>query len=224
MQNWCLYCSQLPDRKAAVAAEFAKHGLKMNWWHSIHARTFGIQSVGWAPTAIDPRPHHPNRGQVGLTLGWWNLWQHLHLSPDRGPFLCFEDDAVLCDDFWVKFIWYYKQLPNDWEIAWVGTTGHHSPKEMHENHGGVVRCITGLPGGTHALLIRKSALPVLMANNHFCQLLVDEQLEKTVLNQLRCYAFKAREGDGIAEGSNSLVAQGSHLPTTHARWCPDSTA
>ena len=35
--------------------------------------------------------------------------------------LVLEDDAVLCDDFTTKFNEYSSQLPDDWDVAWVGS-------------------------------------------------------------------------------------------------------
>lgn len=211
MQNWCLYCSQLSLRREAVQKDFERHGLAMNWWHSIHAKSFGIKSAGFPPTDIIHAPHNPNCGQVGLTIGWWMLWQHLLLSEHPGPFLCFEDDAILCDDFSQKFGDASKALPEEWQFAFVGTTGHHPPQEMSYSDGPVVRCKTGLPGGTHALLIKKNALSTLLEHNHVCETLIDDQLSHTALHRLKCYAFKP-----------SLVAQGSHVHTSNPRWCPPS--
>lgn len=211
MQNWCIYCSQIPDRRTVVEKHFQDHGLSMNWWHSVHARSFGIVSSGFGPTEIENIPHSPNCGYVGLTIGWWMLWQHLLLAEHPGPFLCFEDDVILCDDFQGRLKWVTDSIPEDWDIFWAGTSGHHIPHEVHTNGGRVVLCTTEFPGGTNALLIKKSALPTLLKYNHRAEILIDNQLTKTVLGKLKVYSTWPL-----------LATQGSHVPREHPRWCPPS--
>lgn len=211
IQYWCIYCSQLPQRRLEVQKEFESHGIEMNWWHSVHARSFGIQSAGFGPTEIENVPHSTNCGYVGLTIGWWMLWQHLALSNHPGPFMCFEDDAILCEDFKNKIEEFAKSLPDDWDIGWAGTTGHHVPEEVLNSGNPFTLCATGFPGGTHALLIQKRALSTLMKYNHCAEILIDNQLVKTVLGKLNVYAFWP-----------TLARQGSHIDKEHPRWCPPS--
>jgi len=69
--------------------------------------------------------------------------------------LVLEDDAVLCDDFVNKFNEYSKQLPDNWDVAWVGSCFNlREPEELNKfvyktNRGS--RC-------THAFALSRSFL------------------------------------------------------------------
>lgn len=207
MQAWCLYCSQLKGRRQAAQNDFDAHGVKINWWHGIHAKSFGVASTHASSLATNPGPEVCHPFEVGIFLGWWNLWQHLLLSDHPGPFLCFEDDVILCDDFSAKLAHAMKSLPDDWHFAYVGRTDHLFPVEYHNSEGPAVRLTTQLMGGFHAILIRKNALKTLLNCNMACRGGIDGQIIKTTLGKLNFFAFKP-----------SLAEQGSYANPDHPRY------
>lgn len=52
---------------------------------------------------------------------------------DFSSVLVLEDDAVLCDDFINKFNEYSEQLPDNWDVAWVGSCFNlREPEELNK--------------------------------------------------------------------------------------------
>ena len=72
------------------------------------------------------------------------LCKHMHIyetmiKDDIPEAIVFEDDITLYDDFDSKFIEYYKQLPDDWDIFYFGSGWNlHVPKKVVEEKGGNV--------------------------------------------------------------------------------------
>lgn len=211
MEFWCIFCSQLPERLDFAEKQFAAHGLAVNYWQSVHAKSFGVTGAPWPPTWMVGEPHSVNAGYVGLAIGYWTLWQHLLLIDRPGPFLVFEDDVILSEGFREKFSSFYERLPGDWKIVlvgslWEGKNG--APPRVVEN---IHEIGDGNMWGTHAVLYRKSAMRFLMEANHRAELPIDAQLNKTSYRALKTYAFIP-----------SLAQQRSCLPADDPRRSPCS--
>ena len=78
--------------------------------------------------------------------------------------LVLEDDVILCDNFVEEFSQSYNQLPDDWDIAWVGTCcGLHAPisedKRVYRVNGS--RC-------THAYVISNSGAKKVLSELKYC--------------------------------------------------------
>ena len=78
--------------------------------------------------------------------------------------LVLEDDVILCDNFVEEFFRSYNQLPEDWDIAWVGTCcGLHAPtsedKRVYRVNGS--RC-------THAYAISNSGAKKVLSELKYC--------------------------------------------------------
>lgn len=202
MEYWCIFCSQLADRRAVVAREFENHSLNVNWWHSIHARSFGVAGSYWGPTDLCDQGHSNKPGYVGLAIGHWMLWQHLLLTERPGPFLIFEDDVILADGFKDRIRISHFDLPEDWRIAVVGTQPIED-RILHDHvAGSVYRMGQAQVLGTHAMLLRKSALRFLMEQNHHAELPIDAQLNKTTYRKISSYLILP----GLAEQRSQLPA------------------
>ena len=78
--------------------------------------------------------------------------------------LVLEDDVILCDNFVEEFLESYNQLPDDWDIAWVGTCcGLHAPtsegKRVYRVNGS--RC-------THAYAISNIGAKKVLSELKYC--------------------------------------------------------
>lgn len=78
--------------------------------------------------------------------------------------LVLEDDVILCDNFVEEFSESYNQLPDDWDLAWVGTCcGLHAPtsegKRVYRVNGS--RC-------THAYAISNSGAKKVLSELKYC--------------------------------------------------------
>ena len=78
--------------------------------------------------------------------------------------LVLEDDVILCDDFLDEFKKSFDQLPEDWDMAWVGTCCnlHATPiKDQRIAKMGGSRC-------THAYLISKPGASKILEELKYC--------------------------------------------------------
>jgi len=78
--------------------------------------------------------------------------------------LVLEDDVILCDNFVEEFLESYNQLPDDWDLAWVGTCcGLHAPtsegKRVYMINGS--RC-------THAYAISNKGAKKVLSELKYC--------------------------------------------------------
>lgn len=210
-EYWCIFCSQLPDRQAMAEREFQNHDLDVSWWQSIHAKSFGIVGYPWGPTDLVAFPHRVSPGYIGLAIGWWTLLQHLLLSNRPGPFLIFEDDVLLAENFKKRLSSACEELPDDWQIVLVGSpwgVASHVPVRINGN---VCQIGNANCWGTHAVLFHRSALPFLMKVNHCAELPLDAQLNKTSYRKLNTYACAPTLA---MQRSNLPVSDGNSIPTS----------
>lgn len=184
---YVIACDELPDRKAACVAHLTDRlgpvGFRV--WRGIHGKTWGLETV---------REFDPGRrispGHVGLNLGHWALWNHLwhaHPRPDQ-EFLVLEDDAVLPAG-WAGALSAVRhdleQAMPDWQFVHVGLaeTEPHVWHKVIERVGGPASrlCRIDEPFGTHAYLVRRSALPALIDRMCVAERNMDQQLYRRVL-------------------------------------------
>ena len=209
---WTICCRQLPERAEMCRAHLKAASVNPQVWWGIHAATFGLQA-----TRLYRKPdnslYRVPVGHVGRILSHYMLWQHLHISSSESvgdEWLVLEDDAVLCSGFAELWPSFREALPNGWRVAFVGwiRQGGMMPEYLNLR---VNRVRNVYPWGTHAYLLHREALPVLLDTMHHATINIDQQLAECALPKLRTYIF-----------TPSLVSQRTHSgewPTS----CGDGT-
>lgn len=171
-------CPEL-ERYAASQAYFASCGVPVRFWRGVHGKTWGLR------TSIFHRPtQRISPGNVGLNLSCWNLWQALTLL-DGDEFLLLDDDAVFCDNFREEYAKTRQELPDDWQIAFVGWLDAGAERRLVSPRILWVERTFGL----HAYLVRKAALPTLLDTMAIAHTNVDLQLHDRALPHLKHYCF-----------------------------------
>lgn len=188
---YMLVCDELPERQAAVRAHLKERGVEATWWKGFHGTTWGLETC---------KEHDPGKrispGHVGLNLGVWAMWQHAFLSAPgqhsspapSDPIIFFEDDAVLPVGFHAHINDLRDELETtipDWDLVFIGL----AEAEPHVWHKVIERigspdsrlCTISNPFGTHALMVRRRALPVLMDKMRVAERNLDQQLWSRVL-------------------------------------------
>ncbi len=192
-----IYCAELPDRKAATAAHLTACGVEPHWWRAAHGNTWGLDTR----LEFDPgkriSPAH-----VSLNVSTWFLWQHLWNTPleasvrrDRPvpnmhEYIILEDDAVLPADFPAQLDKLTAELERDfpqWDLVFLGLaqTEPHVWNNVTERIGPPNSRLCRLtdPFGTHAILLRRRALPVLLDHMTAAERNLDQQLYQRVLSK-----------------------------------------
>jgi glycosyl transferase family 25 len=71
-------------------------------------------------------------GEKGCFISHLRIWNYI-VNNDINYGLIFEDDAILCEDFFEKYKIIIKELPEDCDIAFIGGR-FESNYKMHENN------------------------------------------------------------------------------------------
>jgi GR25 family glycosyltransferase involved in LPS biosynthesis len=175
---YCITCAQTPERTARARRHFQERGLQVQFFPGIHGSSFGLRAVH------DP-PHLMQEGHVGVLLSHYMLWQTLAYLPHE-EVLILEDDAWFGPNFKRDFQRAYADLPADWQFVFVGGVKmKDKPLERLTRR----VCVMRYPCGTHAYLVRRSALPFLLQSNHEARRPLDLQLMENSLPAMKCYTF-----------------------------------
>jgi len=196
---YVLGCEELPRRKQLCLDHLRSVGVDPVWWRSVHGKTWGLETVREydAGRRISP-------GHVGLLLGHWTLWNHLlNLPPQYGGGKCssltsIDAWIVLEDDVYIphaslgaiqsEVSHQLNQYNPDWDFVFLGLAEPEGPRvwnKITERIGppGSRLCRLEWPWGTHAYMVRRRALPVLLDNMAFAERNVDQQLYERVLSR-----------------------------------------
>ena len=97
-------------------------------------------------------------GSTGCYLSHIKIWDKILEDPNIKIALILEDDIILDKDFKKKFINYYKNVPNNWELLYLGTGKmkgtHINSKIMKPKIGNFI----GFNNGTFGYMIKRSAI------------------------------------------------------------------
>lgn len=192
-KTFCLTLKETPKRKEYAYNHFKQHNLDVEFFDGIHGKKFGLSTVipymddnpNWKPG--DGSPHFISQGHIGCILSHFILWKTLSYLP-YDEILILEDDVILCDNFKEKFIKYKSELPDDWQYVFVG----HCclpPEDQQLKVTNNIITSNHSPMCTHAYMIKKSSIPILLDTNHQAWAHIDIQIQKRSLKQLKHYVF-----------------------------------
>lgn len=189
---YVLHCAELPQRTAVARAHITEQIPDACFWKSVHGTTWGLQTV----KEFDPGKRI-SPGHCGLLLGHWTLWNHLwHTlpAPERtggqdAAAIVLEDDAVLPPNFWGAVNDVRAELLRHnpgWQFVFLGLAEQETPglwNKLTDRLGAPDSrlCRAAYPWGTHAIMLRRSALPVLIDNMALAERNIDQQLFERVL-------------------------------------------
>lgn len=152
------------------------------FWRGVHGDSWGLDTR----LVFDPRrpgaydAHKITPGHVGLILSFWSLWQHVHACGHEAAVVC-EDDVILPRE--INFAAEEVKRVADaavpgWGMIWLGhvcepTRGpriaeanvSRSAERSDGNPWQRVGLHRGHAYGLHCMLLRRSALPVLLDTN-----------------------------------------------------------
>ena len=185
---FCLTLKDTPKRREYVEQHFKQHGLDVEFFEGINGKKFGLRTtIPYNDDNPDGDDYFIKQGRIGCLLSHYMLWQTLwHLHHEE--ILILEDDAFLCENFHERFLEFKKQLPDDWQYVFVG----HCclpPEDYQLKVTNNIITTTHAPMCTHAYMIKKSSIPILLDTNHSAWAAVDIQIQKKTLKILKHYVF-----------------------------------
>jgi len=189
MTIFCISCpKELPERHEAAVKHFTEHKVGAQFINGIHGETFGILS--WRPY----RRERPAVGELmdisvtGIALSHYMAWQICWFYEDE-TFLILEDDADFEENWSNRLNQAILDTPKDWDILLVGNA-NCSDKPQEHIKGEVFE--VKYPFCTHAMLIKRKAIPKLLEMGRDAAMPIDVLLLDKIYPQLRVYTVLPR--------------------------------
>ncbi len=167
------------DRRKTFTDAAQKAGLPFSFFDAVDGNAIDCKLE---ETPRDSRGNRTSKGALGCSLSHMALWRQLHESKDGDEWLIFEDDAMLTPDFAALYADRRAQLPDNWELFFVGWYGQFGYRRVDSLIGRF-----GQFYGTHSYLVRRTALDRLLETNKSCEWLLDINIQKHSLKVLHHY-------------------------------------
>jgi GR25 family glycosyltransferase involved in LPS biosynthesis len=187
MRAVCICLPEYPEKIEKARAHFAERGLTdVEFVYGINAPIAGLA------TSHTYEVDHPGSGfrmgskPTGCWLSHYMAWNVMTRLPDDA-FLVLEDDAELHPNFMADFEQALRDVPTDYSFLHVGhcccTPGLHIAGSVYESKN--MLC-------THAYVVRRGVLPLLLANIRKCWAPIDIQLLREIFPLVKTYAVVPR--------------------------------
>jgi GR25 family glycosyltransferase involved in LPS biosynthesis len=119
--HWC----KLVDRKKALINELSVNGIEnYDWVESYNTDDWNINDIkNEYPLIFDYNPsikRNLRHAEISLVLKHIEIIKNI-IKNNYNSVLVLEDDVKFVDNFTEKFNEYIKELPDNWDICWVGS-------------------------------------------------------------------------------------------------------
>lgn len=160
-KTFCLTLPENPERRSKAEANFKELGIDVTFCDGIHGATAGVYTIH--PYEVD----NPGSGfrmgfaPTGIFLAHYMLWTALQFL-EGDHFFILEDDVKFAPDWSERTEKSLSDVPPDFDMLYLGSCcckirfKRHIKGEVWE-----VR----YPQCTHAYMVAKKALPVMLATN-----------------------------------------------------------
>lgn len=160
-------------------------GVHAEFFEGIHGKTFRVGAAEPTSQKPDGTPWYISQGHIGLCLSHYMVWSHLwHSGVEEAIIL--EDDAYITSDFHPQYRQVRNDLPNDWELCYLGWLHGGHDRKMHKVKGRI-HTVEGCPFGTHAMLLRRSAIRTLLDTQRCFKQHIDINIAERSLDKIRTY-------------------------------------
>ena len=166
-----------PERLSLINKYCKDANLKYKRWNAIDGSKLNMDKL-----VIDGmiKPNSKMMiGAIGCSLSHINLWKN---NINENNLLVLEDDVIIPIDFKSKFNKYLNQLPEDWDILYLGSSNIYG-KKISENllkPVDVTDSKATYNTGTYAMLINKSFVKKLISVN----IPIRDNIDQTIKNNL----------------------------------------
>jgi len=189
MHAICICLPEYPDKIEKAKAHFAERGLTdVSFFWGINAPVAGLAT--WHPYEVD----HPGSGfrmgakPTGCWLSHYMLWNAMTRMTDDA-YLVLEDDAQLEEGFMDKWAQAMRDVPSDYSFLHLGHCCLAGRARQH-----VVGDVweTKEQMCTHAYVIRRGTVPLVLKTLRKCWAPIDIQLAREVFPLVKSYAVVPR--------------------------------
>lgn len=177
-----------PARTERLSRHLYDRGIPWTPFEGIDAAEWGL-CTKWRynPSNLHVGQEVPQK-HVGLHLSHYWLWRKFADSSEP-VMTVLEDDAAFHDEWESEYRIAMESVPDDWDMLLLGS-GHTSDKHRVKVAGNVWK-VDG-PACTHAYMIKRSALPVLLLTQKLSWAPIDASLVYRSYPHLKIYVVLPR--------------------------------
>ncbi len=157
MRAFVITLPENPERIERARQHLRERGVDFYLFNGIHGEKFGLRTV--FPYDVDnPGGNYFIRFKsIGNILSHYMLWGALNLLHDD-MYMILEDDAQFPEDWHARVVAALRDVPPDFDMLYIGSCCCSGKPQTHTK-GDV---ISVSPLCTHAYIVAKKALPVLL--------------------------------------------------------------
>lgn len=203
MNNIPVYLIYLPNyqhRWESTLQNLTENGITPILFH-------GIDAISWRLKTDLFENKYPKKftsGRLGCFLSHFMLWNHLSHVSNSEEAIVFEDDVRIDSTFTKSLNSILNQLPSDWDFVYLGALWGDSQSESRFSS----NLLIGKPYCTHAYMVKKKALSVLMEKCYTIDCYLDIQIKEKVLPKINHFVadpfIVSQESLGNSEEYRSL--------------------
>lgn len=189
VRTFVITLPEKPDRRVKMAAHLKERGLHTyQFFNGLHAEKAGLATIH--TYELD----HPGSGfrmgfaPTGIWLSHYMLWSTLNFLHDD-HFLVLEDDAQFPEGWHERFTQALRDVPPSFDMLYIGSCCCKG-KTQTKIAGDVYD--VRYPLCTHAYIVAKKALPVLLANSRKAWAPVDISMTLECHPHLKVYTVLPR--------------------------------
>lgn len=176
---WCINLEKNTNRKQHMIDEFHKQNMNFDFIHAVDGCKIDFLSPEYKSMFTDfgfnkiysdikTHGHDLTLGGAGLILTCKDVWNKITV-----PTLIFEDDVELCENFNLHLLNIITQLPNNWDIVYIGY--YHDPRgQQIKEHIWTANKVYGLYG----YLIHPNYAKKILNNVFPCNYQIDTEINR----------------------------------------------
>lgn len=173
--TYLIGCDELPERKKFAFEHLQSHGVDFKYWRGLYGRTSGLMTTIIHNYWPDGRPYYISPGIASLTLNHLFLYQHCLLN-NYDQVVVLEDDVHLEDEWREKMTSMMRFLPQDYDMVYLGWCHEGQGRSFKHVASYLYNDVNGCVYGTHAMLISKKGLKILIDHNRILERPIDVQI------------------------------------------------
>ena len=168
----CINLDRRPDRWQRMQNEFSRHGLhSVQRFPAIDGENV-VKPAGWQHSA----------GAYGCLLSHVQVVEEARAA-GACSVLIFEDDAVIAPDFQNTLASFSKEVPDDWDMLYLGALHKDEPTMISEHVGRISKA-----NSTYAYALKNTIFDEFIALNRRAENVVDMNSYK-LQERFNCYCF-----------------------------------
>jgi GR25 family glycosyltransferase involved in LPS biosynthesis len=182
---FCIWNREIP-RRQITESHFNANGINATFFEGIHGKTFNVGSAEPHSKKADGTDWYISQGHVGLCLSHYMVWSHIWHSgfPEA---IVLEDDAFFGVTFHNQFRLARSNLPKDWHMCYLGWLHRGHDRDMSQVRGNIYKINNGCPFGTHAMLIKREGIRILLDTQRGMRDHIDINIWKRSLPHMNTY-------------------------------------